>query len=351
MPEDSNRTGTDTGRLSAEDAGRAFESLLTSDEDTGEEEGDSGRGSRHENEGEERLRRALRREDLEDRADESAEEESEEQSEEDTEEETDEEESQSDDVQPRKRARHDEEFTLHLEGKDVPVRLSELKNGYLRQSDYTRKTQGLANERKSFEQEQQQARAERAEYAELLPRLRKAVELEVGNEPNWAEIQAKNPQSFPLEWARWQQKSKQLEQLKAEEQRILQRHQADEQARQNAYGAQQRGKLLETEPSFRDPKTAGARAAAIIKSMRAVGFGDDELVVTDYRMIRLLNKAATLDELMTKQPNLRKQMKNAPVVRPGGGSRQSNPTRDASQRLSQSGKVSDAAKLLESFLS
>jgi len=34
-----------------------------------------------------------------------------------------------------------------------PVKLSELKNGYLRQSDYTKKTQQLAEERKAFETE------------------------------------------------------------------------------------------------------------------------------------------------------------------------------------------------------
>jgi hypothetical protein len=38
-----------------------------------------------------------------------------------------------------------------------PVKLAELKNGYLRQSDYTKKTQVLADERKSFE-------SEKAEY-------------------------------------------------------------------------------------------------------------------------------------------------------------------------------------------
>lgn len=36
-----------------------------------------------------------------------------------------------------------------------PVRLSELKKGYLRQSDYTKKTQALAEERKAFEAERQ----------------------------------------------------------------------------------------------------------------------------------------------------------------------------------------------------
>jgi len=40
-------------------------------------------------------------------------------------------------------------ITVEIDGKEVTI--EELKNGYLRQSDYTRKTQQLANQRKEFE--------------------------------------------------------------------------------------------------------------------------------------------------------------------------------------------------------
>lgn len=40
-------------------------------------------------------------------------------------------------------------ITVEIDGKEVTI--EELKNGYLRQADYTRKTQQLANQRKEFE--------------------------------------------------------------------------------------------------------------------------------------------------------------------------------------------------------
>jgi hypothetical protein len=40
-----------------------------------------------------------------------------------------------------------------VEGSDAPVQVSELVNGYLRQADYTRKTQALAEQRKAFQAE------------------------------------------------------------------------------------------------------------------------------------------------------------------------------------------------------
>lgn len=44
----------------------------------------------------------------------------------------------------------DDDAELSLPGVDGPVTLRELKDGYLRQADYTRKTQGLADDRKSM---------------------------------------------------------------------------------------------------------------------------------------------------------------------------------------------------------
>ena len=47
----------------------------------------------------------------------------------------------------------DDDTEISLGEDKQPVKLSELKNGYLRQSDYTKKTQALSDERKVFESE------------------------------------------------------------------------------------------------------------------------------------------------------------------------------------------------------
>ena len=60
---------------------------------------------------------------------------------------------------------------VKLDGEETEVTLDELRKGYSRYSDYTRKTQALAEERKSFQGEAEAIRMERAQYAELLPAL------------------------------------------------------------------------------------------------------------------------------------------------------------------------------------
>lgn len=48
-------------------------------------------------------------------------------------------------------AEDDPEYEITVDGKPVKVKLSELKNGYQRQADYTRKTQALADERRQVD--------------------------------------------------------------------------------------------------------------------------------------------------------------------------------------------------------
>ena len=61
-----------------------------------------------------------------------------------------------------------ETYTVKVNGEDVNVTLDDLKNGYSRTSDYTRKSQQLAEQRKQFEQQQAQIQAERTQLAENL---------------------------------------------------------------------------------------------------------------------------------------------------------------------------------------
>ena len=70
-----------------------------------------------------------------------------------------------------------ETYTIKVNGEDVNVTLDDLKNGYSRTSDYTRKSQQLAEQRKQFEQQQAQIQAERTQLAENL----KAVEQFLSN--------------------------------------------------------------------------------------------------------------------------------------------------------------------------
>ena len=169
---DTTGTGTPEPLTGVNDAASAFESLLTPSGDTKDEveatepevEETEAEAEETETEGEEEATEA--------EADEAEEEEA----------------GSEDEEEGQPAAKVGRKFTVRIDGKDEYVDQSELIAGYSRQSDYTRKTQTLANERKAFEQESATTRQERAEYAQLLPQLRKAVESQMGKEPDWAAL-------------------------------------------------------------------------------------------------------------------------------------------------------------------
>ena len=54
-------------------------------------------------------------------------------------------------------AEDDQLVTIKVDGQEIQVPLSELKNGYQRQADYTRKTMEVSEQRKAAEAESQKA--------------------------------------------------------------------------------------------------------------------------------------------------------------------------------------------------
>jgi hypothetical protein len=71
-------------------------------------------------------------------------------------------------------------FTVTIDGTEVEVTLDELRNGYSRQADYTRKTQALAAERERLAAVAQLAEALEADPAGTLQALQKAFADQLG---------------------------------------------------------------------------------------------------------------------------------------------------------------------------
>ena len=78
-----------------------------------------------------------------------------------------------------------ERFTVKVDGEELDVDLQELKSGYSRTSDYTKKSQALSEERKLFAQDRDAVILERQQYAELLPALQAQLGAIDEPEPDW----------------------------------------------------------------------------------------------------------------------------------------------------------------------
>lgn len=90
---------------------------------------------------------------------------------------------------------NDADFTITVDGEELTVKGNELKNGYMRQSSYTRKTQELANERKAVVEEKQKV-AEQAGLVRFQAHSRlEQFEAAVNQAGGWERLRAShNPE-------------------------------------------------------------------------------------------------------------------------------------------------------------
>jgi hypothetical protein len=284
----------------------------------------------------------------------------EEQDEEYTEELVDEEELEFDDEEDGEEETEVEEveeqpvYRVTVDGEEIEVTQDELLNGYSRQQDYTRKTQELANQRKTIEQQAQELAQRDAIYAQLLPKMEAQLQGELVNEPDWDSLYNDDPIAFVREKQIWDEKKEKLKAAEAEQQRLQQEAYAkqQEQIAQQVQEGQQ--KILEIIPEWKNAEVAQKEKLAIRDyGINVLGYLPQEMdAIYDYRALLGLRNAwlnSKTVEATKKKPT---QKAPARVARPGTTTRKKTvaPAKRAKQVLAKTGKVQDAAKVFEQFL-
>ena len=255
----------------------------------------------------------------------------------------------------------EELYAVTVNGEEVAVSLDELLSGYSRQSDYTRKTQEIAGERKGMEELQQQYNShvaqiqqERQQYMDALQNIIASSSEGMSKyaDTDWDALR----ESDPIEYVT------QREELRQSQEKIqaMQREQYTAQQRQNEQTTQMRsrivqeeyGKLVEALPEWADADKQKKLASEIRSYAGTQGFTEEELnSLVDHRSLLVLMKAKQYDQLQNSDVKSKK-LKNKPkVIRSGTGttSKGTSKSKRAAKmkRLQGSGHVDDAASILE----
>jgi hypothetical protein len=248
-------------------------------------------------------------------------------------------------------------FKVKVDNEELEVTLEELQQGYSRTKDYTKKTQALAETRKAVEADRariEEAKQLRDTYAQRLEVIEKLLAQDQGEE-NLAELRDSDPIGYAIKIAERSEKEKQLQAVRAEKQKIAQQQESDRQQALQGHLQQEAVKLREMIPEFRDEAKAEIARKDIRTYAKSVGFSDEELSqVYDSRAVKTLYNAMMYEKLMKGKTDAVKKVQSAPKVLRAGNGGQVNAENDATkrqmQKLKQSGKKSDAAKLFEKFI-
>ena len=247
-------------------------------------------------------------------------------------------------------------FTVRVDGKEETVNLPELKAGYSRQSDYSRKTSALSEERKAFESVQQSVSVERQKYAELLPMLEQSLleQAAVDKEPDFTALIRKDPQAGLVAEREWKQRKAKRDQRLQAIQGERGNFQREEQARQEAayekHLSSEREKLNTLVPDWANEKTAGSEQEKISEWAVKNGYlSDEELgTITSAGAIAIMRMAWQFDKGKTKAQEAKTRRQTKRGIAPGSAN-QTPPNRSERQmrqKLKKSGATRDAERLI-----
>ena len=248
-------------------------------------------------------------------------------------------------------------FTVKAAGEEKEVTLDELKKSYQLGSDYTKKTQEIAEQRKAIEANAKdilEARKVRDEYAQ---RLKEVEEFLVGskeNQEDLTKLKENDPIRYAVKVAEMTEKREQLQTVQAEKKQLAEEQQLQNELAKQQFVDNEIIKLRESFPEFSD-KTKGEQIKNEIRNYgRKVGFTDNELSqVFDHRQVIVLHKAKEWDKLQASKSGVKKKVAKAPKTLKGGAKVNqtvTDKTKKQMQRLQQTGSARDAAAIFENFI-
>jgi len=294
-------------------------------------------------------------ESTEETQDESLEEESEEEAESEYEEE--------DSEDTDERAVEGEEFVyaVNINGEEHQVPLDELLKGYSRQSDYTRKTQELSEQRKEIEANHHQWNAEiqqiQTERQQYVSALQNVIENSMGDldkfaNTDWEALKNDNPLEYITKRDDFREAQDKVRQVQYQQQQVRQAHEQETSRTHQRVLQEEHGKLVEALPDWGDTQSRQKLSADIKEYAMSQGYSSEEIgSLIDHRSFMTLYKAMKYDKASSPDV-VQKKVKNKPkVIRAGSARTKSdvgNQQRNAKmKRLRSSGHVDDAASILE----
>ncbi len=250
-------------------------------------------------------------------------------------------------------------YTIKVDGKDIEVTLDELKNGYSRQADYTRKSQVLSEQRQRADQELATTQQEGQRYLSQLKQIdsQANAEIEKYQSIDWERLKEEDRDTFYEKRDAFRELKDNQRKLREEQQNLIAKEQATQKQQYSEALAKQQEILKNKLPQWFDPKEGRKLKDAVFNYAMSpeVGFTNEEVSsLIDARSVQVLHKAMLYDKLKNSKI-AKKRTKVVPkVTKPGTGTTKADVNSEKHAKLraraKTTGKVDDAAKLLESLL-
>ena len=241
---------------------------------------------------------------------------------------------------------------------ELEVTLEEALRGYQRESDYTKKTQDLAINRKEIQSQQDSLKTEleavknsRSQYEQQLAELTK--HLNQDNNIDWETLYRENPADYIKLKADEDKRKEALQLTQLEQQRINEEKRKEQEKIYNNYLVKERQILAEKMPVYADKEKGPQLLEKLTSFALENGYSEKEIsMMVDHRAVLLLADAYRYNQIK-KSKLENKKVKTTPRT---VTSNASNVREDSEQkqnaekrmsRLKQSGHLKDAQSVLK----
>lgn len=219
--------------------------------------------------------------------------------------------------------------TTKIDGVETQVPLESVLKSYQLEGHVNNKSIELSNQRAAHDRavaEWQQANQLALQQHQQMAQVAMQMLNHDFNKVDWNSLRANNPAEYAAQQAEFGQRQQQIQGFVQYVQQ-QQQHQAQQQqlAMQQAE-AQERVRMLDAHPAWRDAATFSKDQKVMSEYARSVGFNDAELnQIRDHRYMTILHDAAQFRALQASTPAALKQVRQAPKTVAPGSRTEANP--------------------------
>ena len=261
------------------------------------------------------------------------------------------------DGNPEEEIQEPTKHSININGINLEVSLEDLKSGYVRQADYTRKSQELAEQRKGFEHELQATQQERQRYISQLEQFTQQSDQKLNEfkDIDWVKLQADDPMAYMTKRDQYRDLQENKRLVEEESKTVQLKQQQEQQQKWYEELDRQQAVMAQRLPEWTDP-TKGPKLKQAIKTFAVKkGFSDQEVnSLIDARSVDVLHKAMLYENLLEAKISNKKTKVVPKVTKPGTSTNKSDVSsekiKQQRKRLRKSGHINDATSVIESLI-
>jgi len=257
----------------------------------------------------------------------------------------------------------EELYKIKVGDQELEVTLDELKNGYSRQQDYTRKTKKLSEDRtqvddlqKSLTRQNEEAKIRRDQYEKQLEVLSQHLK-STENNVDLDRLYQEDPAEYVRQKAEIDRRKEMMEATRQEQQRVLAEKQKEHEKTYNAYLEKERKLLAEKLPIYADKDKGPTFVKNLTDYAKSIGYTDQEIsMLVDHRAVLMLANAYRYNKLRNSKVKDKKVVKTPRVVSSSSPKVQDDNDnvkriRSKKENNKKTGSVKDAVSVLQELYS